>query len=77
MVQKDFYADFFQFPYLRYDFTSDNFYQKNEWSYGGGNVDERGLSTLGISNYWAEGPVPPKVREMLWAPLTLVITFST
>lgn len=23
---------------------------------------------LGLLNYWAEGPVPPEVREMLWAP---------
>ena len=30
-----------------------------------GNVDERDLSTLGISNYWAEGLVPPKVRDIL------------
>ena len=31
--------------------------------------DECFLSTLGFSNYWAEGPVPPKVKEMPSAPL--------
>ena len=28
-----------------------------------------GFKYLGHLNYWVEGPVPPKVREMLWAPL--------
>ena len=28
---------------------------------------------LGLFNYWAEGPVPPKVKEMPWA--TLIFKF--
>jgi len=46
-------------------------------TYEGGWILMKGIKHLGIINYWAEGPVPPKVREILWALLTLIITFST
>ena len=34
-------------------------------TYEGGWILMKGLKYLGIIKYWAEGTVPPKVREML------------
>lgn len=49
-----------------------------EWiTYEGGWILMKGLKHLGIINYGVEGPIPTKVKEMLWTPLTLIITFIT